>query len=214
MKFSAVFLTIIGIQNYEFPSIAEFRTWKEEEESSTHTFYSLHDKPYYFSASELPSGKIVPRMYMNNHPLKNVMQSKLIIIHTPIRAQYAMYYKHALHTTDPKVRYYYVCCRDGFYKPCKQKRQTAQKRPHQKPSRKLGAVCISRMYVTELQSGTVQVMYVSAHSNHETGPTEDAFIPLPASTRETIAMKLSVGIPIERIMEGNLNRCSIVNGVG
>ena len=59
------------------------------------------------------------------------------------------------------------------------------------------------MYVTELQSGAVQVMYVSAHSNHETGEKEDAFIPLPGSSKENIAMKLSIGIPIERIMEGS-----------
>ena len=57
------------------------------------------------------------------------------------------------------------------------------------------------MYVTELQSGAVQVMYVSAHSNHETGEKEDAFIPLPGNSKENI---VSIGIPIERIiMEGS-----------
>ena len=56
--------------------------------------------------------------------------------------------------------------------------------------------------MTEQQSGAVDVKYISAHSNHEPGPIEDAFVPLPASTKETISMKLSVGIPIERIMEG------------
>ena len=58
------------------------------------------------------------------------------------------------------------------------------------------------MYVTELQSGAVQVMYMSAHSNHETGEKEDAFIPLPTRSKENIAMKISIGTPIERIMEG------------
>ena len=112
------------------------------------------------------------------------------------------YHEYVITIIDPKVRYYYVCCRDGSYRSSKKKRQTAETRPHQKQSRKIGDVCISRMYVTELQSGAVQVMYVSAHSNHETGEKEDAFIPLPTSSKENIAMKISIGIPIERIMEG------------
>ena len=91
-------------------------------------------------------------------------------------------------------RYYYVCCRDGNYKECKRECKTDKKRPHQKPSRKLNDVCISRIYVTKFKSGKVEAKYVSAHSNHTTGP-------LPATTKEEIAMKLSVGISIERIMD-------------
>jgi len=58
------------------------------------------------------------------------------------------------------------------------------------------------MYVTKLRSGKINVKYVAAHSNHTLGKEEDAFLPLPASTKEEIAMKLSLGISIERIMDG------------
>lgn len=58
------------------------------------------------------------------------------------------------------------------------------------------------MYVTRLKSGKILVKYVSAHSNHTPGKEEDAFLPLCSSAKEEIAMKLSLGIPIERIMHG------------
>ena len=101
-----------------------------------------------------------------------------------------------------------MCCRDGKYKPSTQQHKTKQKRPHQKPTRKLNDVCISRMYVTKFKAGNVEVKYVSAHSNHTIGPSEDAFLPLPASIKEEIAMKLALGISIERIMDGNVNYCN------
>ena len=102
-------------------------------------------------------------------------------------------------------RYYYICCRDGNYKESKQPCKTEKKRPHQKPSRKLGATCISRMYVTKFNSGRVEVKYISAHSNHTPDPSEAGFLPLPVSIKEEIAMKLSLGISVERIMDGMLN---------
>ena len=98
--------------------------------------------------------------------------------------------------------YYYVCCRDGNYKECKRERKTDKKQPHQKPSRKLNDVCISRIYVTKFKSGKVEAKCISSHSNHTTGPTEDAFLPLPATAKGEVAMKLSLGISIERIMDG------------
>ena len=55
------------------------------------------------------------------------------------------------------------------------------------------------MYVTKFSSGRVEVKFISAHSNHN---PDEGFVPLPVSTKEEIAMKLSVGISIERIMEG------------
>ena len=99
----------------------------------------------------------------------------------------------------PLERYYYVCCRDGNYKPSKQPRKTNKKRPYQKPSRKLEMTCISRMYVTKFSSGKMDVKFISAHDPDE---DEAGFVPLPVSTKEEIALKLSVGISIERIMEG------------
>ena len=44
--------------------------------------------------------------------------------------------------------------------------------------------------------------YISAHSNHMPDQSEAGFLPLPSSTKEEIAMKLSLGISIERIMDG------------
>ena len=103
-------------------------------------------------------------------------------------------------------RSYYVCCRDENYKESKRPRKTEKKRKHQKTSRKLGQTCISRMYVTKFNSGRIEVKYISAHSNHTPGPGEAGFLPLPVSTKEEIAMKLSLGISVERIMDGMLNK--------
>ena len=61
------------------------------------------------------------------------------------------------------------------------------------------------MYVTKHKAGNVEVEYISAHSNHTIGPTEDAFLKLPTSTKEHIEMKLSLGISIERIIDGNVH---------
>ena len=36
----------IGIQHHDFDSEEEFLIQKENEEACTHTFYTLHDKPY------------------------------------------------------------------------------------------------------------------------------------------------------------------------
>ena len=65
------------------------------------------------------------------------------------------------------------------------------------------------MYVTKFKIGNIEVKYISAHFNHTIGPSEDAFLPLPTSTKEEIAMKLSLGISIERIMDGNGNYYNI-----
>ena len=58
------------------------------------------------------------------------------------------------------------------------------------------------MYATKFASGKLEVKYISAHSNHMPDQSEAGFLPLPSSTKEEIAMKLSLGISIERIMDG------------
>lgn len=58
------------------------------------------------------------------------------------------------------------------------------------------------MYVTKFSSGKMDVKFISAHSNHDPDEDEAGFVPLPVSTKEEIALKLSVGVSIERIMEG------------
>ena len=96
-------------------------------------------------------------------------------------------------------RFYYVCCRDGKYTENKKPRINSGKRPNQRPTRKLNGTCISRMYVNEFLDGHVEVSYIKGHTGHELGVCE---LSIPASTRETVAMKISLGIPAERIMEG------------
>ena len=83
-----------------------------------------------------------------------------------------------------------------------EERKTGKKWAHQNPCRKLNDICISRIYVTKFKSGKVEAKYVSAHLNHTSGPTEDAFLPLPTITKEEITMEVSVVISIERIMDG------------
>ena len=98
-----------------------------------------------------------------------------------------------------KTRHYYVCCRDGDYKINACKRKTEKQRPSQKSSRKINDVCLSRMYVDEYSDHHVEVMYISAHMNHQLG---SAHLPLPISTRDEVALKVSKGISTERILEG------------
>ena len=75
-------------------------------------------------------------------------------------------------------------------------------RSHQKPSRKVDACCISRMYVTAFTDGHVEVTYISVHTAHELGTSELPHLPLPKGVKEEVALKISMGIPSERIMEG------------
>ncbi len=78
-----------------------------------------------------------------------------------------------------KTTQYFSCCRDGDYQGNQSKRKTNKKRPHQKPTRKLNALCLSRMYVDEFNDNHVEVMYISAHTNHQLGPIEIPVLPLP-----------------------------------
>ena len=61
------------------------------------------------------------------------------------------------------------------------------------------------MYVTKFNLGIVEVKYISARSNHTPDPSKVGFLPLPVSIKEEIAMKFSLGISVERIMDGMLN---------
>ena len=69
------------------------------------------------------------------------------------------------------------------------------------------------MYVDELRDGQISVKYVSAHTGHNLGPQELKHLPLPASTKQEVAMKISMGIPPERILQGNnsITTVSLIN---
>ena len=107
-----------------------------------------------------------------------------------------------VHTGDVTKRVYYVCCRDGNYRSCTKQNQTGKKHPHQKDTRKLNNICISRIYVDYYIDGHVTVTHITAYTNHQPGHHEDKYLPLPKSVKDEIAIKLSNGIPAERIMEG------------
>ena len=53
------------------------------------------------------------------------------------------------------------------------------------------------------RDGHVEVMYLTAHSGHELGSNQLLYLPLPVSTKENVALKISQGIPPERIIDGN-----------
>ena len=63
--------------------------------------------------------------------------------------------------------------------------------------------CISRIYVDELKDqGHVRIEYISAHTGHDLGPQELKYLPLPNTTKQEVAMKVSMGVPTERILKG------------
>ena len=94
-----------------------------------------------------------------------------------------------------------MCCREGNYRMNTFKRTTKEQRPNQQSSRKINSVCISRLYVDKY-SDHVEVQYVSAHTNHELCTSELQYLPLPQSSMDGVALKVSRGIATERIMGG------------
>lgn len=54
----------------------------------------------------------------------------------------------------------------------------------------------------EYRDGHVEVMYFTAHNGHELGSTSLPYLPLPISTKENAALKISQGIPPEWIIGG------------
>ena len=103
--------------------------------------------------------------------------------------------------------HYYGCCRDGKYRPNKKcfenRHDKSIKRRKRKCSRKLNGVCISRMYVHKYFDQHVELEYIPYHTGHELNQNELAFLPLPKSTREAVYLKLSQGVDMNRIVEGD-----------
>jgi hypothetical protein len=70
---------------------------------------------------------------------------------------------------------------------------------------------LARLYVTQKQNtGEVDVVYNTTHTNHTLGPQEYKHIPLPFSVRKTIERKFSQGITLERIINGIYLACFII----
>ena len=63
-------------------------------------------------------------------------------------------------------------------------------------------IFVSLEFVDYYIDGHVTVTHITAHTNHQPGHHEDKYLPLPKSVKDEMAIKLSNGIPAERIMEG------------
>ena len=102
---------------------------------------------------------------------------------------------------------YYVCCRDGARRTSdgnERKRRRAE-------SCKLPATaCVSRMTVTKLADGKIDVIFITAHTNHNPTVFEEKFLPLPQSVREEVADKLHSGIPKNKILKGIMNFSQVI----
>jgi len=57
------------------------------------------------------------------------------------------------------------------------------------------------MYVNSFEDGHVDVEYIPAHTGHT---LEINYLPLPASTKEEVATKLSLGVNPSRILRGTI----------
>jgi len=61
------------------------------------------------------------------------------------------------------------------------------------------------MYVDYCQDGHVTITHITAHTNHTPRHDEDKYLPIPKSMLEENAIKVSNGIPTERIMDGEFS---------
>jgi len=146
---------------------------------------------------------ILPLLIVIAHiNLRTVVRSQVFIIvmkqHNYVCINYVKFC-----IIDVVKRRYLVCCREGKYRSNEHtKRLTNKKRLKQKPSRKINDHCLAGMYVDEFEDGPIRVTYISAHTGHELGLCELQQLPLPKSAKETVALKLSQGIPAQRIIDG------------
>ena len=100
----------------------------------------------------------------------------------------------------------YVCCRDGTQRKNMLPRASGQKRRFIRGSRKLQEYCVARMHVKHFtKPASVEVTYISTHTNHAVGIQECKYLPLPLSVRKDIQEKFAHGVTLERIMSGKYN---------
>ena len=58
------------------------------------------------------------------------------------------------------------------------------------------------MYVNHFNDGHVEVEYIPAHTGHTLDHSELKHLPLPASAKDNVATKLSLGVNHSRILDG------------
>ena len=146
--------------------MAEFHAWKEKEEEAY-----VKKQQTYHPQSEGNVYKYGHVLYIQPHDINTI----LCIIATAI-----------------KERFFYICRKYENTKP----RSTSKKRFNQKDSRKTNNTCLSRMYVDNFCDGHVEVEYIPAHTGHTLYHKSELQkpLPLPASSKEEVAIKLSLGV--------------------
>ena len=93
---------------------------------------------------------------------------------------------------------YYVCCRDGNERRIPDDERCRRRRE----SRKLNQACISRIIAKRAEDGSVDVTFISCHTNHVLSVSEEKHLCLPSSVKEEVATKLALGIPKAKIVKG------------
>lgn len=95
----------------------------------------------------------------------------------------------------------YTCCRDGIKRGHIGPNQTGKTRQRSE-TRKLESYCLARMTAIEhLSDGSVEVRYISTHTNHDPGIAECKHLPLPQSIKADVQQQFAAGISLERIMD-------------
>ena len=96
----------------------------------------------------------------------------------------------------------YICHRDGTQRIHLKKGETYKgtRAANRKGSCKIGGLCPSRFYVSVNEDNTVNVKYIETHS-HSTSFDQTKFLHVPQHIRDEIAIKLSLKIPINHILD-------------
>ena len=92
---------------------------------------------------------------------------------------------------------YYVCCRSQ-----KKSMHKLKGKRKEQDSKRINTPCLARMNVCIEKSGQVDVSYVSGHTGHSPDLQECKFLPLSNSAKDRIVQKLSDGVTMTRIVEG------------
>ena len=103
---------------------------------------------------------------------------------------------------------YYVCCRS--YKPTVRDSTTSEQRRDTK-SKRMERPCLARMNVSIETEGTVKVWHVSRHTGHNPSLQESHFLPLPASCKDKMIQKLTMGVTIKQVLEGKTNNVFVAH---
>ena len=107
-----------------------------------------------------------------------------------------IYFKKARSETNTKKgrKIQFVCNRNGFQKII----ENRKRKPNLKGSCKINTVCPARMYVTDYPH-KVTVDYIQTHT-HSVAFDQTKYLPMPKSIRNEISQKLSLGIPVNTIL--------------